>query len=237
MALDPASAPPRQWALILPLKGGPAAKSRLGGGPALARAIAMDCLETVLACTDVRQVLVVTADPGTATEATTAGADVVRERRPGAGLVAAVRDGVAAAPGGPAAVLLGDLPALRPADLTLALRTLATALDAGPTEPAEPAAEPTEPPIAPLMAAVPDAEGTGTVLLAALAAHRLDPAFGPDSLSAHRRRGAVVVVPDLGPDAARLRRDVDTPADLDVALRLGVGPRTAAALRRARSAS
>jgi 2-phospho-L-lactate/phosphoenolpyruvate guanylyltransferase len=258
---DPGRAP--GWVLILPLKGGDSAKSRLGGGPELARAIALDCLDAVLACPDVRQVLVVTADPGTAADADAAGSGqgdrrgsdlptahptgraqppalaVVPESRPGSGLVAAVRDGLAAAPApprdGPAAVLLGDLPALRPAELSAGLAAAAAALAAHPHAP---------------MAALADAEGTGTVLLAGRAAGDLDPAFGPGSLAEHRRRGAVpVVLDDPGPrdtdparlrhdtDPARLRHDVDTPADLSVALALGVGPRTAALLAAARPAS
>ena len=35
--------------MILPLKGGPTAKSRLGAPPLLATAIALDCLDAVLA--------------------------------------------------------------------------------------------------------------------------------------------------------------------------------------------
>ena len=224
MTLDASTDAPPEWALVLPLKGGPAAKSRLGSGRRLAHAIAMDCLDAALGCRDVGTVLVVTADPGTAAEAGAAGAVVVAETRPGAGLVEAVRDALAALPAAaaPTAVLLGDLPALRPADLGAGLRAVGGAL-----HPASRAR----------MAAVPDAEGSGTVLLAARSAADLDPAFGRDSLAAHRRRGAVVVLPDLGRDGDRLRRDVDTPADLRVALALGVGPRTAALIGGARSAS
>ena len=227
MVIDARTAPAPGWVLILPLKGGAAAKSRLGGGPVLARAIALDCLDAVLGCPDVRRVLVVTADGATAEDAATAGALVVRESRPGSGLVAAVRDGLAAAcaPGaGPTAVLLGDLPALRPADLAGGLRAATAALAGRPRAP---------------MAAVPDAEGSGTVLLAGRTPGDLDPAFGPGSLVEHLRRGAVPVPLDdaAGFDAARLRHDVDTPDDLRVAVRLGVGPRTAALLGRARSAS
>jgi 2-phospho-L-lactate guanylyltransferase len=219
VVVDAVRAPEPGWVLVLPLKGGAAAKSRLGRGPALARAIAADCLDAVLACRDVRQVLVVTADAVTAAEAAAAGADVVAESRPGSGLVAAVRDGVRAAPAGvPVAVLLADLPALRPGDLSAGLRATAATLAARPDAP---------------MAAVPDAEGSGTVLLAARTAAELDPAFGPASLAEHVRRGAAVVALDDD----RLRHDVDTPADLAVALALGVGPRTASRLAAERPAS
>jgi 2-phospho-L-lactate guanylyltransferase len=211
---------PARWVLVLPLKGGPLAKSRLGGGPQLARAIAMDCLDAVLRCRDVARVVVVTADASTAAEATAAGALAVPESRPGSGLVAAVRDGAAAAGSfaGPAAVLLADLPALRPQDLSAGLRAALATLAAHPQAP---------------MAAVPDADGSGTVLLAARGAADLDPAFGPGSMAEHRHRGAVCVPLE----ADRLRRDVDTPDDLRAALALGVGRRTEALLEAAHTAT
>ena len=236
--------PDAGWTVILPLKGGAAAKSRLGRGPDLARAIALDCLDAVLACPAVGRVLVVTADGRTAADAAEAGAEVVPEHRPGSGLVAAVRDGLAAAArpdaarldvdrpdigrpdaDRPVAVLLGDLPALRPHDLAVALGVAGRTLADHPDAP---------------MAALPDAEGSGTVLLAGRRPADLDPAFGPASLAEHRLRGAVVVAlppdPPSDPVSARLRHDVDTPADLGVALALGAGPRTAALASR-RSAS
>jgi 2-phospho-L-lactate guanylyltransferase len=197
------------WTVVLPLKGGSAAKSRLGAPPAVALALALDCLDAVRATHAVRSVLVVTSDGGTAAACSAAGAEVVLERSPGAGLLAAVDDGLAVAPRGPVVVLLGDLPALTPADLAAALDACGRSLRAGARS-----------------ALVPDAEGTGSVLLAALAAGDLDPAFGPGSAAEHERRGAV----RLGLDLPRLRRDVDTAADLAAALALGVGRRTRAAL-------
>jgi 2-phospho-L-lactate guanylyltransferase len=202
------------WTLVLPVKGGPLAKSRLGAPPAVAAAIALDCLDAVLACAAVGNCVVVSADVATQRSARLAGATVVRESRPGSGLAAAIGDGLAAASrrpwcARPAAVLLADLPALRPEDLQAALEAARSALVDDVR-----------------MAAVPDADGTGTVLLAARTPARLDPAFGPGSFAEHQRRGAFPLPLDL----ARLRRDVDTPADLDTALALGVGPRTASAL-------
>jgi len=210
------------WTLVLPVKGGAGAKSRLGAPPALATAIALDCLDAVLGCPDVARVVVVTADDAAAADARAAGADVVRESDPGAGLRAALRDGLAAAEG-PVAVLLADLPALRPADLSTALRAAARALhepDAG-RDPAADAASG-----APAMAFVPDADRTGTVLLAGLDPAAVRPAFGPGSAAGHARSGARRL--DL--PLPRLRRDVDTREDLATALALGVGPRTAAAV-------
>ncbi len=131
------------WTVVLPVKGGLAAKSRLGAIPGLAEAIAADTLDAVAACAVTARMLVVTTDRAAARVASLAGADVVAERLPGAGLLAAVGDGVAAAGAGPVAVLLADLPALRPEDLATALRAAGAALADRP------------------MAAVPDAEGGG----------------------------------------------------------------------------
>jgi 2-phospho-L-lactate guanylyltransferase len=206
------------WTLVLPVKGGPQAKSRLGARSDVAAAIALDCLDAVLGCDVVRRVVVVTSDAAMRSATRAAGAQLVAESRPGAGLVAAVGDGLTAvracAPwaAGPAAVLLADLPALRPADLAAALAAAGAELRRNP---------------APAMCVVPDADGSGSILLAALSPDALDPAFGPGSLAEHVRRGAARL--DL--DLPRLRRDVDTPADLDAALALGVGSRTASALR------
>jgi len=212
---------------VLPLKGGSAAKSRLGADPALAQAIAADCLDAVLACPGVQTSIVVTADPETAGWAGSAGATVVTESVPGAGLAAAVRDGLAAAHG-PCAVLLGDLPALRPDDLRLALDAAAQRLSAAfELAGARPAGRaPQHADSLPPMVFVPDAEGSGTVMLAAQTPSAMDHAFGPGSAREHARRGAVRL--DL--DLPRLRRDVDTEADLHAAALLGCGPRTTARL-------
>ena len=202
------------WTLILPLKGGPAAKSRLGAPSALATAIALDCLDAVLASDRVDAVVVVTPDPRLAAEAVAAGARVQGESTPGGGLLSAVTDGLDAVLGR-CAVLLGDLPALRAEDLDTALELageLLTRATGGQT--------------APPMVFVPDAEGTGTVLLTALGAAAMRPSFGPASASAHQAAGAL----RLDVDLPRLRRDVDTPADLRTAVEFGVGPRTTAVL-------
>ncbi len=106
-------------------------------------------------------------------------------------------------------MLLADVPSARCEDLTVALDAAAGVLATGAQ-----------------MAVVADAEARGTVLLAAARGADLDPAFGPHSLAEHRRRGAGVVEADL----PRLRRDVDTPAELASALALGVGRYTRRAL-------
>jgi 2-phospho-L-lactate guanylyltransferase len=93
---------------------------------------------------------------------------------------------------GPVAALPADLPALRPAELTEALGLCSA------------------------RSFVPDAEGTGTVLLAAPVGD-LHPLFGPGSARAHERSGAV----RLPGDWPTLRRDVDTLADLEAVKALG----------------
>jgi len=220
------------WTVLLPIKGGAEAKSRLRAGWAqdadlaaaagltaqLAEAIAADTLAAAAGCPVVRTVLVVTADAGVAASVARPGVLVVPESVPGAGLGAAIEDGLQAAPQGPVAILLGDVPALQPEDLCAALWTAALILAERQVELHRGA-----------MAVVPDADGTGTVLLAALHAADLAPAFGAASFGEHQRRGAVAIGWELG----RLRRDVDTPADLRDAAALGLGPRTAAVLDRA----
>ncbi len=210
----------------MPVKGGRSAKSRLSAlvvrSPGLPEAIALDSVEAALACPLVASVHVVTSDVGRGERLAALGAAVVPERGPGSGLLPALEEGLAALraedAAGPVAVLLADVPSLRPDDLTAVLAEAAEVLAGGGT------------------ATVPDAGGTGTVLLAGHldgpAAGLLRPRFGPGSALAHRRDGARAV----GLHLARLRRDVDTPAEAEQARRLGLGSRTAAALAEAGSA-
>ncbi|MFN8077059.1 MAG: 2-phospho-L-lactate guanylyltransferase [Kineosporiaceae bacterium] len=204
------------WTVVMPVKGGPTAKSRLGAEPRLATAIALDSVAAALGCPAVGAVLTVTGDDEVAAACAALGARVVREARAQGGLDAAVTLGVARARGsgaGPLAVLLADVPALTPADLAAALDAVAVAVPEG-------------------CAVVPDAEGTGTVLLAAPRGRLVRPSFGVGSAAAHEAAGAV----RLELDVPRLRGDVDDADGLERALALGVGPRTAAALA-ARSAA
>lgn len=204
----------RTWQVVLPVKGGPGAKSRLAAPSArrslLARAFALDCLSSAVQCSGlVDRVLVVSGDPAVLADAADLGAQGVREGPSCSGLDDAVTEGVAAARLGPVAVLLADLPCLRPDDLRTGLAACSQALDDGARS-----------------VVVPDASGAGSVLLAALEPAALRPAFGPGSAAAHVRAGAVRL--DL--DLPRLRRDVDTAEDLAAAVRLGVGAHTVAAL-------
>lgn len=199
-----------RWSLVVPVQDASRAKSRLEpphplSRPDLARAVARDTLERVCRALPPRQVTVVTSDPAAARAARDLGASVIDD--PGRGLNAAIRVGLDAAAGAdPAtagrAVLLGDLPALQTHELVAAL----TACTAHPA------------------AFVPDADGTGTVLLSSTTGLP-DPQFGPDSAARHGEHATRLEL-----DLPGLRRDVDTAADLATALQLGVGRHTASAL-------
>jgi 2-phospho-L-lactate/phosphoenolpyruvate guanylyltransferase len=193
-------------ALVIPVRGGDQAKSRLDVIPerraALAAAFALDTLAAAQAASRVGVIVVVGALPEQVE-----GITVVPD--PGQGLLPAVRAGLQevarTAPGSPAAVLLGDLPALRPEELD---RALATAQ-------------------AHERAFVPDADGSGTTLLVARAGVRHDLGFGADSAAHHRAAGYTEV--EL-PERSGLRCDVDTIEQLRAAALLPLGPRTRALL-------
>jgi 2-phospho-L-lactate/phosphoenolpyruvate guanylyltransferase len=103
--------------------------------------------------------------------------------------------------------LQGDLPALQPQELT-------EAINAARAQP---------------RSFVGDRHGTGTSALFAFGVG-LDPRFGPDSAQQHRHSGAI----ELTGAWPGLRCDIDTPDDLLVARRLGVGTATAKAIARTR---
>ena len=206
---------PRQksWAVVVPVKRLAHAKTRLGltaGERArLALAMAEDTIGACAGASAVRRVVVVTDDPAGAAMAVDAGAVVVADE-PDAGLNAALRHGAMQAAQSDAGLgivtVSSDLPALRATDLDAVLA----------------AAAPYRRSI------VADAAGTGTVLLAAATIEDFQPAYGEHSRDAHTRNGAIDVTPaaDL-----RLRRDVDTIADLAMAWDLGVGAATQRAIQ------
>lgn len=197
-----------RWRLVLPVKEASLAKTRLNAPaplsrPELARAIALDTLDSVCRALPPADVVTVTSDPVVGAAAAALGAQVVAD--PGEGLNAAVEAGVAVASVGVAgtgcvAVLLGDLPALRPEDLVAALTACSDHV----------------------RAVVPDQEGTGTVLLTARDGIPLLPRFGSGSAARHAEVATV-----LTPDLPRLRQDVDDLAALEAVVRMGVGPHTA----------
>jgi 2-phospho-L-lactate/phosphoenolpyruvate guanylyltransferase len=215
-SLEPASAStaarpetrPSAWSLVVPVKGGVGAKSRLRAPDgvertALARALALDTVVAAAEAVMADHVVVVTSDAEVSRSVRELDVQVIRD--PGRGLDAAARTGLAAVDvGHAAAVLLGDVPALRAADLRAAL-IVAKAYDYW---------------------FVPDAEGTGTVLLGASDASSVRPRFGSGSAARHEAEGHIRL--DL--DLPRLRRDVDDEVSLGEVLRLGVGRHTAALL-------
>jgi 2-phospho-L-lactate/phosphoenolpyruvate guanylyltransferase len=193
------------WTIVVPVKPTAIGKSRLSvdgvSREALARAIALDTIEAASRADGVGEVIVVTGDEELdAAASALSGVRVVGEGA-ARGLDAAVAVGAASAPGARAA-LLGDVPALRPADLAAAL-LLAGAVDHG---------------------VVADAEGTGSTLVTAAAGMPWASAFGEGSFTRHVGLGfsALAVAED-----STLRRDVDTAAHLTDAARLGLGSRTA----------
>jgi 2-phospho-L-lactate/phosphoenolpyruvate guanylyltransferase len=198
------------WRLVVPVKGRLTAKSRLHPPAGVARAdlahaFALDTITAAAACMPPAHLVVVTSDEPTATFVRGQGGAVVDD--PGDGLNAAVRLGIqyvdrVLGPG-PTAVLLGDIPTIRPQDLIEGLTACA------------------EHP----RALVPDASGTGTVLLSALSPQDLHPRFGPDSAREHARD---CVLLDL--DLPALRTDVDDDQALREAVAIGVGRHTAAVL-------
>lgn len=199
------------WHVVVPVKGGRGAKSRLRRSlddESLVAAIIHDTLDVVSRVVTPARVVVVTGDPEESAHAHAAGFAVVTD--PGTGLNAACRAGVSSVRAGGAtavAILLGDHPALLSDELL-------TALDAG-------AALPTF--------FVPDADGLGTALLGTTALSVPDLAFGPDSAARHAALGHKRL--DL--DLPGLRHDVDDERSLrHAAAHLTLGPRTREALGR-----
>ncbi|MGB3763331.1 MAG: 2-phospho-L-lactate guanylyltransferase [Ornithinimicrobium sp.] len=195
------------WQVVVPVKRTEYAKTRLQPPPELSRqvlaeAMALDTLLAAVQAVGAEHVLVVSSDPGVVRGAQSMGMASLPD--PGRGLNEAISAGLLARPSQRHAVLLGDLPALRPSELT-------RALDACARHP---------------VAMVPDHSGTGTALLTG-SGTPLRPAFGRDSARRHQEGlGAVA----LHPSAPGLRRDVDDAHDLDRARALGVGRHTLAAL-------
>ena len=167
--------------------------------------MAADTVRAAAACPAVAAVVVVTDDPAAASTLGALGARIVADE-PDAGLNPALAHGAAVAavawPDSGTAALAADLPALRPAELGRGLQAAAQSPEAF----------------------VADAEGTGTTLYAARPGTSFRPRFGPGSAARYREGGAAEIV--LA-DVPSLRSDVDTPADLQNAISLGVGPRTA----------
>jgi len=199
------------WSLVVPVKVLAQAKSRLTGladdsRSKIALAMAADTIAAAAEADNVGDVLVVTDDPEIRDMAAALGAVVLADT-PQAGLNEALAHGAGFSeqrwPDRGRAGLAGDLPALRPGELTAALDAAARVG----------------------VAFVPDAEGTGTTLYAATPVVPFSPQFGPASRDRHLAGGAVEL--STG-ERVGLRQDVDTIDDLRAAARIGLGPRTQA---------
>jgi 2-phospho-L-lactate guanylyltransferase len=201
------------WGVVVPVKRLAVAKSRLASygddlRTALALAFAADVVTAALACPLVRQVLVVTDDQHAVVALGALGAAVAADD-PDAGLNPALDHGadlLRSADGAiGVATVSSDLPSLRADDLTAVLSLVVPGQ----------------------RGFVADLGGTGTTLLAAGPGAALSPSYGPGSAARHAASGAATL-----PAGVSLRRDVDTPADLRDAVRLGVGPHTLALVPR-----
>jgi 2-phospho-L-lactate guanylyltransferase len=195
------------WTIAVAIKPLTAAKSRLRGSlspeqrATLANAMAADVLAAVGDATTVVRRLVVTADRGAARAARDLGAGVILEPE-ATGLNAAFARAIAHVGDAPLGLLVGDLPGITAAAIDRALAAV-------------PATRP---------AVIGDADGKGSVLLAARSARLLQPRFGPDSRARHIAVGA-----SDGTDwwADDLRRDVDDLAALKhIAAGGAAGPST-----------
>ena len=198
--------------VIIAVKLLPAAKSRLAASfdaPARERLVLAMLTDTIAAARhagSIRTVTVVTPDPTAASVAHALDAVVLDDPTP-VGHPDPLNNAIRAAAGLVASqvpnllVLQGDLPALRTGELN---RAVAAARSHS-------------------RSFVADRQGTGTAALFAFG-EPVIPRFGSDSARRHRSDGAV----ELTGDWPGLRCDIDTPADLVAARRLGLGAATAA---------
>jgi 2-phospho-L-lactate/phosphoenolpyruvate guanylyltransferase len=200
--------------LVIAVKRLTAAKTRLAPvfssatRESVVLAMLMDTITAASAVSALQTVAVVTPDDDAAAAASRLGARVVVDPTPD-GHRNPLNNAIAAAEASvreetPNIVALqGDLPALQPQELAEAI---AAAREYR-------------------RSFVGDRHGTGTSALFAFGV-ALDPQFGPDSAQRHRHSGAI----ELTGAWPGLRCDIDTPDDLLVARRLGVGAATARAI-------
>jgi 2-phospho-L-lactate/phosphoenolpyruvate guanylyltransferase len=171
-------------------------------------AMLVDTLTAASRVSSVRLITVVTPDDVAAAAASELGAEVLADPTPD-GHPDPLNNAIAAAERvvsesvSNIVVLQGDLPALQPQELAEAIA----------------AARRYE------RSFVADRLGTGTAALCAFGT-TLDLRFGPNSSAQHRHSGAI----ELTGAWPGLRCDIDTPDDLAVARRLGMGPATTRAI-------
>jgi 2-phospho-L-lactate guanylyltransferase len=205
--------------LIIAVKRLTVAKTRLApvfSAPTRERvvlAMLLDTLAAAVKVTSLRGITVVTPDEVAAEAARQLGAEILVDPTPDGhpdplnNAIAAAETAISTSPDPPPniAVLQGDLPALQPQELTQAIAAAR----------------------AHQRSFVSDRQGSGTVALFAFGS-KLEPAFGSDSAQRHSRSGAV----ELRGPWPGMRCDIDTPEDLQVARRLGVGAATTQAVTR-----
>ena len=203
------------WTAVIPVKRLDSAKSRLTDvgdprRPELALAFFQDVLIACQSAPSIGLVVVVTDDAEVI--ACSSGALMCPEPE-GGGLNQAMLAGAALAQG-PVVALAGDLPSLTPGALEYVL-SLASSHQ---------------------RSLLSDTQGSGTAMLLCHDNAVFDPHFGFKSRSSHVQFGYSDLALDAPADIRSLlagaRRDVDTPADLWDALRIGVGPNTSEVLGR-----
>jgi 2-phospho-L-lactate guanylyltransferase len=204
--------------LVIAVKRLAAAKTRLAPvfsaatREAVVLAMMVDTIRAALAVPALRSVTVVTPDQVAADTAQQLGAQALTDptpdghRNPLNNAISAAETVVRETTPN-IVVLQGDLPALQPQELAEAI----TAARSYPRS------------------FVGDRHGTGTSALFAFDV-ALEPQFGPDSARRHQHSGAI----ELTGAWPGLRCDIDTPDDLMVARRLGVGAATVQAIGRPR---
>jgi 2-phospho-L-lactate/phosphoenolpyruvate guanylyltransferase len=209
---------PADVGLVIAVKRLTAAKTRLAPVFSAATrervvlAMMVDTIKAALAVPALQTITVVTPDQVAADAALELGAQVLTDPTPD-GHRDPLNNAIIAAESAvrnsvPNIVALqGDLPALQPQELSEAI----TAARGYPRS------------------FVGDRHGTGTSALFAFGVP-LEPRFGPDSARRHTHSGAI----ELTGAWPGLRCDIDTPDDLLVARRLGVGAATAQAIGRPR---
>jgi 2-phospho-L-lactate guanylyltransferase len=200
--------------LIIAVKRLAAAKTRLApvfSAPTRGNVVLAMLVDTLTAAARVsalRSITVITPDETAAAAAAKLGAEVLVDPTPEGDAdplnnAIAAAERVVAESSSNIVVLQGDLPALQTQELAEAIAAARHHH----------------------RSFVADRLGTGTAALCAFGA-ALDPQFGADSSARHRRSGAI----ELTGAWPGLRCDVDTPADLAAARRLGVGAATARAV-------
>jgi 2-phospho-L-lactate guanylyltransferase len=200
--------------LIVAVKRLAAAKTRLAPAfsaaerESLVLAMLVDTLTAATRVSAVRHITVVTPDEVAGAAAIELGADVLSDPTPAEhpdplnnAIAAAER--VVSESIANIVVLQGDLPALQTHELAGAITAARQHK----------------------RSFVADRLGTGTAALCAFGT-ALNPRFGPDSSAQHRLSGAV----ELTGRWPGLRCDIDTPDDLAIARRLGMGPVTSRAV-------